>query len=199
MGEYFWLWLTGFVSIVAYALLYNKLRGRRLYKLSHARDDSGNDNAQQAQRQVKGAAEVALAMLTLVQTRIFYLLKSKFSHKCFYSSYPVAYIFQIIGLSVVRWIGYAEGTDHIPSWASFLSYTVFAFSGVINVLVLIYTRPRILLLGTNSPRAINDSPLGLPNECEMNEYMVNIDNHSGHLELRSVNFNGVESNSNSEG
>jgi len=176
MGEYFWLWLTGFVSIVVYALLYNRLRGRRLYKLSHTRDDRGNDNGQQTQvtqPQAKGAAEIALAMLT----------------------YPVAYIFQIIGLSVVRWIGYADGTDHIPSWATFLSYTVFAFSGVINVLVLIYTRPRILLLGTNSPRAINDSPLGLPNECEMNEYMMDIDNRSGHLELRSVSHNGVESNS----
>ncbi|KIJ53650.1 hypothetical protein M422DRAFT_64601 [Sphaerobolus stellatus SS14] len=162
-GEYVWIWLTGFVSIVAYVLLYGKLRGTvrsSNSKLSKIRSASSLGHDQPPPKE-EGAAKRALLMLV----------------------YPIAYLFQIIGLSIIRWV---QGKHNVPPWASFLSYSIFALSGVINVVVLIWTRPNILLLGTGTGKT---SVLGLPNDFEMSEFTT-----AGHLRLHSSVSNEIECN-----
>jgi hypothetical protein len=53
-------------------------------------------------------------------------------------SYPIALSIVGVPLSVTRWLGWASIA--IPSWAVLLSAFIFDLSGLINVLLFIYTR-----------------------------------------------------------
>jgi hypothetical protein len=59
-------------------------------------------------------------------------------------SYPLAYTFVVLPLSVARWSLY----DHIkfPKAATFFAVTTWNLSGAINVLLLVLIRPQLLLL-----------------------------------------------------
>ena len=73
------------------------------------------------------------------------------------SSYPLAYIGIILGLSVVRWTdfflrsrqGGLKEEQIIPLPATFLAHIIFALSGVVNVTLLIKTRPGLMVMGWN--------------------------------------------------
>ncbi|KAJ7025872.1 hypothetical protein C8F04DRAFT_1126975 [Mycena alexandri] len=49
--------------------------------------------------------------------------------------------------SVVRWIGFARGTDSIPSAATFAVGSLYRLSGVSNVVLLLSTKPNSVLFG----------------------------------------------------
>jgi len=67
----------------------------------------------------------------------------------FHFRYPAAYSLVVLPVSVIRFVGFAleaQGLS-IPSVATFISITLFALSGAMNVLLLVTTRPNLLLFG----------------------------------------------------
>ena len=65
-------------------------------------------------------------------------------------AYPVIYSLLVCPVSIIRWIGFgleARGQS-IPSAATFVSISIFALSGLSNVLLLVTTRPNLLLFGS---------------------------------------------------
>jgi hypothetical protein len=71
--------------------------------------------------------------------------------------YPAAYSLVVLPVAVIRFAGFAleaRGRS-IPALATFISITLFALSGAMNVLLLVSTRPNLLLFGR---------PLGAPDE-----------------------------------
>jgi hypothetical protein len=65
--------------------------------------------------------------------------------------YPIAYAIVIVPVSITRWIGFkqeiAGEEDHVSSAAKLFAITIFALSGLVNVLLFLITRPNLLLFG----------------------------------------------------
>lgn len=93
MGEYLWLWLAAFTSIILYSLLFFRLRGNiwvdpmdwrkfhwkwRVYRQS---DDYGNESLSGAPDPGRVAAKESMAMIW----------------------YPISYTILVLPLSIVRW------------------------------------------------------------------------------------------------
>lgn len=73
------------------------------------------------------------------------------------SSYPIAYTVEILGYSIVRWVTFAKpsGTslEDDPTLFGFAAGQlflrfVFRLSGFINVVLIVKTRPNVLLFGS---------------------------------------------------
>lgn len=60
-------------------------------------------------------------------------------------SYPIAYSIVILPVSVVRWISFSGG--HPPDAATFASIFLHGMFGAVNVVLLLTTRPNLLLFG----------------------------------------------------
>lgn len=65
--------------------------------------------------------------------------------------YPVVYSILILPLSIVRWIGFGQergnGVYHIGAGATFAVISIYGLSGLMNVILLLLTRPNSLLFG----------------------------------------------------
>ncbi|KIJ53946.1 hypothetical protein M422DRAFT_24943 [Sphaerobolus stellatus SS14] len=122
-GEYLWLWLAALVSLILYVPLalrlagYVQPTGRMWWEYRVPRN-----------RRLYGDE-----------------LPPKPSRDAFTMLlYPISYFFLVLPNSICRWMGF---TGHpIPSAATFFSTSLFGLSGLINVLLLWYTRPGLLLL-----------------------------------------------------
>jgi len=126
IGEYGWLWITAIVSSVLYILLFLFLRGNLVCK-----DNSWRQiQFQRVNRRESVIHETAVAKYAFIM-----LL------------YPISYIGLIMGLSVVRWIDFIHPHQNIiPAPVIFLVQSILAMSGVVNVALLIYTRPGLLMV-----------------------------------------------------
>ena len=60
------------------------------------------------------------------------------------SSYPIAYSFVVLPLSVARWLQFSNHI-HVPSAATFFGVSMFNLSGAVNVLLFLIVRPELLL------------------------------------------------------
>ncbi|EIN11599.1 hypothetical protein PUNSTDRAFT_118927 [Punctularia strigosozonata HHB-11173 SS5] len=117
MGEYLWLWLTLVLSVVLYTLLWLLLRGNV---------DPEEGRPWKVTWQRRPSDHVEKNNLGIL-------------------AYPVVYSAIILPLSVVRWITFA--TNHVPSAATFFVVTLFNLSGLVNVLMLLLVRSKLLLFG----------------------------------------------------
>ncbi|KAI0305707.1 hypothetical protein B0F90DRAFT_1624778 [Multifurca ochricompacta] len=119
-GEYIWLWIALFASLIMYIPLYFWAEGRlsvddkkwymiRLYKSDEA--------VEYSQRRA------ALGMLF----------------------YPLAYSVVVLPLSAARWSMSNDKKAPVPSAATFFAVIMFNLSGAINVLLFLTVRPRLLL------------------------------------------------------
>ncbi|THH15654.1 hypothetical protein EW146_g4859 [Bondarzewia mesenterica] len=122
-GEYFWLWLALFTSVIVYVPLYFWSQGRltvdpscwwrfRWHRPVDLQDSDGRKRR-------------AMAML----------------------AYPLIYSVLVLPLTIVRWINFgleAHGAE-VPSALSFVVIILFGLSGFANVFLLLATRPRLLL------------------------------------------------------
>ncbi|KIJ42229.1 hypothetical protein M422DRAFT_254636 [Sphaerobolus stellatus SS14] len=137
-GAYFWLWFTAAISIIIYPVMFLCLRGsitneeKRWWRVHFRFSHQPHGVGLFTRRGDKSAAKDAF--LTLL--------------------YPLAYIGIILGLSIVRWSDFFirsrqpdknTGQQVIPLPAIFLAQVIFALSGVINVTLLIHTRPGLVL------------------------------------------------------
>ncbi|KAF8583204.1 hypothetical protein K439DRAFT_76324 [Ramaria rubella] len=145
-GEYFWLWLTALVSLALYVPLFFCLRGNiavgekqwwRIRFRSITPRNATTDprsNGKDEPRVHKNPAREAFFMLL----------------------YPFCYVVLVLPLSIGRWISFViqarqgldpnDVTQTIPSAATLGVLSVFGLSGLINVMLLIMTRPGLLLL-----------------------------------------------------
>ncbi|KAH9002018.1 hypothetical protein EDB86DRAFT_3074362 [Lactarius hatsudake] len=118
-GEYIWLWIALSASVVVYIPLYFWMNGHRLSidpeKWYKFRLSEPDDKY--ARRRS------ALGML----------------------SYPIAYSFVVLPISIVRWVGFHKNT---PSAATFFAVSTFNLSGAINVLLFLIVRRELLLFSS---------------------------------------------------
>ncbi|KAI0047429.1 hypothetical protein FA95DRAFT_1228378 [Auriscalpium vulgare] len=120
LGEYLWLWVTLFTSVLAYVPLFLWSRGNlsrdgwalRLHT-------AGDVNDADARR--------AYGML----------------------AYPAVYSVLVIPLSIARFRAF--NGHHVPVGVTFTATTLFYLSGFANVLLLLITRPTLLLLQPPQP------------------------------------------------
>ncbi|KAF8529611.1 hypothetical protein BU17DRAFT_36495 [Hysterangium stoloniferum] len=122
-GEYFWMWLSAFVSLALYIPLYLQLAGyinvtwtgNHWWQFRIVRPERSKDQG--------------------------ILTSSKPSRQAFFMLlYPISYFFLVLPDSVVRWITFT-GEMNTPSSATFFATTVFGLSGVVNVALLYFGRP----------------------------------------------------------
>ncbi|KAH8998216.1 hypothetical protein EDB86DRAFT_820456 [Lactarius hatsudake] len=115
-GEYIWMWIALFASVVMYVPLHFWMKGHlsvdgeKWYKF----------------RLVKSDVEYSKRRATL---GILF--------------YPLAYTLMVIPLSVSRWLQFSHKS--VPSAATFSGLIMFNLSGAINVLLFLIVRPRLLL------------------------------------------------------
>jgi len=118
-GEYIWMWVALFTSVLLYIPLYFWTEGRlsvdpeRWYRFHTRNPRSGVEYAQR---------RASLGMLL----------------------YPVAYAFVVLPTSASRWSQFEH--NNVPSAATFFGAALFNISGAINVLLLWVVRPNLLLL-----------------------------------------------------
>ena len=77
-------------------------------------------------------------------------------------SYPVAYCFCVLPVSAARWSAFVSGDDSVPSGATFFAIFARDLFGAVNVLLLLVTRPGLLIL--QDPRR-NNAEGALPNNA----------------------------------
>ncbi|KAH9061348.1 hypothetical protein EDB87DRAFT_1682768 [Lactarius vividus] len=115
-GEYVWMWIALFASMIMYLPLYFWTKGRlsvdpeKWYKFR-----LGKSNGEYPQRRA------ALGMLF----------------------YPLAYSLMVLPLTIARWSLFNH--KGVSSAATFFGVTMFNLSGAINVLLFLIVRPRLLL------------------------------------------------------
>ena len=90
--------------------------------------------------------------------------------------YPVCYVGLILPLSIVRWIQFVLQAHQpmdpnnvrqtVSAIPVIIVQTIFALSGVVNVTLLFFTRPGILLLGETPMRSADTAVFGTFNTTE---------------------------------
>ncbi|KAI9442147.1 hypothetical protein H4582DRAFT_1926706 [Lactarius indigo] len=133
-GEYIWLWIALFVSVIMYIPLYFWTKGRlsvdseKWYKFRLKESDDGYTRRRSA-----------LGML----------------------SYPLAYSIVVLPVSITRWLVFSNKNKKVPSAAAFFAVSMFNLSGAINVLLFLIVRPGLLLF---SPPEEFGEPEGVEND-----------------------------------
>ncbi|KAH9176402.1 hypothetical protein EDB89DRAFT_1903194 [Lactarius sanguifluus] len=118
-GEYVWMWIALFASVIMYLPLYFWTKGRlsvnpeKWYKFHLGK--SNGEYREYPQRQA------ALGMLC----------------------YPLAYSLMVLPLTIARWSLFDY--KKVSSAATFFGVVMFNLSGTINVLLFLIVRPRLLL------------------------------------------------------
>jgi hypothetical protein len=79
-------------------------------------------------------------------------------------SYPIAISIVGVPLSVVRWVEFRNA--HIPTWAVLLGAFLFDLSGLINVLLFVYTRHGLFLPRETQSSNLPESALDSVHEVE---------------------------------
>lgn len=122
MAKYLYLWIALCISILFYILL-------ALLHQGHITVHGGAWWRFSIHRQVRsGGKNMKRPFLSMIV-------------------YPLSNAALIIPLSVVRWVELAGGSHHITPTDRIVVAIIFSLSGVTNVLLLLYIRPNLLLLG----------------------------------------------------
>lgn len=141
-GEYLWLWITLFISIITYIPLYFWSCGNITFddiswwKFTIHRADHSEE--------LKGIRRHSLIMLL----------------------YPGIYCLITLPLSVVRWIGFVQEqrglVNTIPPAATFAVMTIFSLSGACNAILLLKTRPESGLFSRINHDDMGFAPSSVP-------------------------------------
>lgn len=65
--------------------------------------------------------------------------------------YPISYTILVLPLSIVRWMTFhpPKNIPDMPFVYTAAANTIFGLSGVVSVVLIMFTRPNLLLLGQN--------------------------------------------------
>ncbi|KAH9978595.1 hypothetical protein BGW80DRAFT_1279883 [Lactifluus volemus] len=131
-GEYVWLWITLFASVIMYISVFSWTKGwlsinmKKWYMFQLSPDYKVGNTDRRA----------ALGLLL----------------------YPLAYSFMVLPLSIARW-SVPDGHKPVPSVALFFGFTTFCLSGVVNVSMFWIIRQGRLLFAP--PQETFGSEIGL--------------------------------------
>ncbi|THH21357.1 hypothetical protein EW146_g174 [Bondarzewia mesenterica] len=131
-GEYFWIWLALFTSFCVYVPLYYWKKGN--LSVDPEKWWRFRVHPRRADREGVQESERALSML----------------------AYPLVYSVLVLPLSIVRWINFNLHHREVASVWTFLVITIFSLSGAANVLLVLLTRPQLLLFGRPEPVVNSD-------------------------------------------
>jgi len=122
-GEYLWLWLTLFTSVIIYIPLFLWSRGNLVFESHWTRP------------RLRWFSAQSVHMDRQRKTTFLFLL------------YPLAYALVVLPLTIIRWTIFANPakTTTFPSGWTFFAQIFFSLSGLVNVLLLRFTRPGLLL------------------------------------------------------
>lgn len=165
-GEYVWMWLALFVSVFVYVPLFMWGRGYLTVDRTHwwrigVRTRPLPRGAEEGQNARVRPPRLSLAIL----------------------GYPVIYSIIILPLSIVRWITFAAGDKAVKSAGTFAVIFLFGLSGAANVLLLLTTRPNLLLFDSRNydededddDRYTEENLKGTRSSAEAGGAMVHID------------------------
>lgn len=146
LTTYFRLWAAGFGNLLVYIPLYLLLRGNIIL---------GNDGFRShTWHWTPPARETAIkadSASTLSSTAYDEDISRKDAVKMLF--YPIAYTVLILPLSVVRWMSFVNPdlrelqTHPSMAAATLIFHATFRLSGVVNVGLVLLTRPNVLLFG----------------------------------------------------
>ncbi|KAF8583058.1 hypothetical protein K439DRAFT_1617763 [Ramaria rubella] len=146
-GEYGWIWLTALLSLVLYIPLYFCLRGyievdrERWWNIRICHNPTAKLASQSRDPYIISApsrpTREAFVMLL----------------------YPISYVIMVLPDSICRWREFRD--QHTPSAATFFSTSLFGLSGLVNVVLLLYTRPGLLLLNVSPSRSMPERNWGV--------------------------------------
>ncbi|KAA1473968.1 hypothetical protein DENSPDRAFT_840507 [Dentipellis sp. KUC8613] len=125
-GEYLWLWITLGTSIIVYIPLF--LWSQGIMSVDEHRWWRFRMHPLRKAQDFEPRRRFALSML----------------------AYPLSYSVLVLPLSIVRWLTFSTG-GNVPSAATFVVITLYGLSGMVNVLLLVLTRPRLLLFSEPLP------------------------------------------------
>lgn len=159
-GEYMWLWIAGFGNLLVYIPLYLLLRGNIVL---------GNDGFRShtwhwtpPARQISTKAESAS---TISSTEHDEEASRKDAVKMLF--YPIAYTILVLPLSVVRWMSFVnpdlrelQTRNASMAAATLIFHATFRLSGVVNVGLVLTTRPNVLLFGQSDRGNEQDDEAG---------------------------------------
>ncbi|CAE6405583.1 unnamed protein product [Rhizoctonia solani] len=152
LGEYLWLWVAGFGNLLVYIPLFLLLRGNIVL---------GNEGFR-SHRWHLTPPPVCNAFRTETQSEANSSMPDdaydedkirKEATKMLW--YPAAYTILVLPLSIVRWAdlqviekqGGELGFNSQMATATLVFHAIFRLSGVINVILVLTTRPNVLLFG----------------------------------------------------
>ncbi|KAF8601556.1 hypothetical protein BDV93DRAFT_524730 [Ceratobasidium sp. AG-I] len=159
-GEYMWLWVAGFGNLLVYIPLYLLLRGNIILGNEGFRSHTWHWTP--PPRQVAIRAD---SVSTLGSAEYDEETSRKDAVKMLL--YPIAYTILVLPLSVVRWMSFVnpalrEIQQAHPSMAAatLIFHATFRLSGVVNVGLVLLTRPNVLLFGERSRGDDDDDVAG---------------------------------------
>ncbi|KAJ1306917.1 hypothetical protein OPQ81_007900 [Rhizoctonia solani] len=143
VAEYLWLWIAGVCSIGLYVPAYFIVRNQQIRINESARNNGAGADGQSIASTIDEGNE-AVKMLW----------------------YPLAYTLCVLPLSIIRWATFVD--DNLLSRpqimpASMTFSSIFNLMGLINVLLIYWTRPAILLIGSDGTLPPTD-PRYLPSK-----------------------------------
>lgn len=137
-GEYAWMWIALSISVITYVPLFLVARGTLRVNPNHWWKFKlyGQGDAR-----LEGQRRRAIGMI----------------------AYPVVYFILVIPTSVVRWVsGFGSATKTLPSAATLASECIFSLSGLANVIIYLFTRSDLFMVGNTESRGHSLRKAALP-------------------------------------
>jgi len=140
IGQYGWLWLAAFVSLILYIPLYFRLRGNilvdpeRWWRIRFRKLSSPIEVTKGELPPLPPSSDATAQALNMLM-------------------YPACYMILVLPLSLTRWIGYAlevQGKE-LPFALAIIGLAVYGLSGIVNVALFMLTRPNLLLFRQRQP------------------------------------------------
>jgi len=130
-GEYFWLWITLFITTFSYIPLFFWARGLVSVSPEHWWKIRFHSNRETEGVQIIDPRQKRRALGMI--------------------AYPLVYSVIVLPLSVVRWItGFGSSTHRLPSEATFIVIFIYSLSGAFNTILYLLTRSELLLFGNTA-------------------------------------------------
>lgn len=152
-GQYLWVWVCGLGGIVLYGQLFLFSRGNLEFQDDNGRthwkwhlhsrklpEVSPHPDERPVDQELYDAVEEEKAMRSYAWKMLLY---------------PAAYTLQTLGLSIIRWLPRDQNDSSLIAPGLFFR-CVFRLSGLVNVLLILHTRPNVLLFGSRGVLAAND-------------------------------------------
>ncbi|KAG8726784.1 hypothetical protein FRC12_023088 [Ceratobasidium sp. 428] len=145
-AEYIWLWIAGVGNIVVYVPLFLLLRGHIVLGSEGLLSAEWHSTPLPPRSERTGDSASDLSIATGEDSEA----AREDCWKMLY--YPLAYTILVLPLSVVRWMAFAnpdlDALTMAPlGTATMVFHALYRLSGVINVVLVLGTRPNVLLLG----------------------------------------------------